>query len=603
MGYQDLKSCVRDLRNRGDLIDIQAQVDGHLELAAIHRKFQKEGGPALLFHNIRDCAFPVLTNLYGTWERTQYIFQKEIPQIKQLFKYRSDPSHLIKSPAKWISSGMTAMGALPKKVINPSVLYQQCSISDLPQIVSWPEDGGAFITLPQVISWPPEMRKIMKTNIGMYRIQLSGNAYQPNKEIGLHYQLHRGIGVHHKAYLDQQKSFKVAIGVGGPPGHTIASIFPLPEGLSETVLTGLLNGRRYRYSEYKDYLIPANCDFLILGEIVLNTEKSEGPFGDHLGYYSLEHPFPYMEVEEVWHRKDPIWHMTVVGRPPAEDSNFGKLIHTLVEDVTKDELPGIHELNAVDEAGVHPLLLAIGEERYMPFRGDRPEELLTQANLLLGKGQTSLAKYLFITDVDSNPNLSCAEVPAFIHHVLERVNFQRDVHFYTNWTIDTLDYSGSAWNAGSKMVLAAVGPAIRSLKLIEQDKIGNYTCANIAKGILAISYDNYTNDEDESDKMQALIRQIEAANMKHTALIVLTEDADFLAADYSNFIWVCFTRSNPAHDVYACNAVIQNKHWSADAPLIIDARMKPHMAPVLVEPEQCKDQAAHYWEQYANSLV
>jgi 4-hydroxy-3-polyprenylbenzoate decarboxylase len=242
-----------------------------------------------------------------------------------------------------------------------------------------------------------DLNEVNKANIGMYRIQLSGNNYIQNKEIGLHYQLHRGIGIHHKMYLEEHAAeFKISIAVGGPPCNTLASIFPLPEGMSEIFFSGILGNKAYKYFWYDGYFFPSEADFVITGRIKKNQLKPEGPFGDHLGYYSLTHEFPVLEVDQVYHRKDAIWHFTVVGRPPQEDSSFGHIIHQLVRNLTTHELPGIREVHAVDAAGVHPLLLAIGSERYMPFRDRKPEEILTQANLLLGKGQTSLAKFLII---------------------------------------------------------------------------------------------------------------------------------------------------------------------------------------------------------------
>src|SRR5262249_6310856 len=190
----------------------------------------------------------------------------------------------------------------------------------------------------------------------------------------------------------------------------------------------------------------------------------EGPFGDHLGYYSLAHPFPVLSVERVWHRKDAIWPFTVVGRPPQEDTTFGKLIHELTGPVIPTVVHGVHAVHAVDAAGVHPLLLAIGSERYVPYAPRRKaQELLTSANALLGQGQLSLAKYLLIVAREDNPDLDIHDIPAFLRHLLERMDWQTDLHFQTATTIDTLDYSGTGLNEGSKVVIAAVGLARRTL--------------------------------------------------------------------------------------------------------------------------------------------
>ena len=166
---------------------------------------------------------------------------------------------------------------------------------------------------------------------------------------------------------------------------------------------------------------------------------------------------------KVFAKKNAIWPFTVVGRPPQEDTSFGQLIHSMTGSAIQQEIPGLKELHAVDAAGVHPLLLAIGSERYTPYAiTKQPAEILTIANHMLGTGQLSLAKFLFITSDDSN-KLHTKNIPAYFQFILERIHLNRDVHFYTNTTIDTLDYSGEGLNTGSKVVLAAYGQPIRTL--------------------------------------------------------------------------------------------------------------------------------------------
>ena len=255
------------------------------------------------------------------------------------------------------------------------------------------------------------------SNLGMYRIQLSGNQYKMNEEVGLHYQLHRGIGVHHEMYNKSAEPFKTSVFVGGLPSHAFSAIMPMPEGISELTFAGMLSGKRFRYQfDEHGYFISSDADFVITGTILKDRKLPEGPFGDHLGYYSLTHDFPVMKVDRVYHRKNPVWHFTVVGRPPQEDSSFGYLIHKMVEDLTSQEFPGLTELHAVDAAGVHPLLLAIGKERYMPFRDPRPEEILTIANRILGSGQTSLAKYVIIAAEGDDAQLNTHNLEYFFKH-------------------------------------------------------------------------------------------------------------------------------------------------------------------------------------------
>lgn len=464
------------------------------------------------------------------------------------------------------------------------ILYGRTKLRHLPQIVSWPDDGGAFITLPQVMTLPPGDQKIMHSNIGMYRIQISGNNYIQDVEAGMHYQLHRGIGVHHTLYKQTGDEFKVSIFIGGHPSHSFAAIMPLPEGLSEVTFAGMLANRRFRYFWKDGFVLSADADFCITGIIRMNDMKPEGPFGDHLGYYSLQHNFPVIEIKEIYHRKNPIWHFTVVGRPPQEDSQFGWLIHQLAGTLAPSEFPGLKEVHAVDAAGVHPLLLAIGHERYMPFREPVPEEILTIAHHLLGKGQTSLAKYLIIACAEDNPQLDTHDIAEFFQHVLSRIRFDRDLHFQTKTTIDTLDYSGDGWNAGSKLIIAARGPVIRTLGKDAPNHLHlPSSCKSmhvIMPGVLAISFASYNNDAWAKKEIKELTESLHEAK-DNFPLWVLTEDSQWMANHLNNFIWATFTRSNPAKDIYGVNEQVIDKHWTCTAPLIIDARIKPHHAPEL----------------------
>lgn len=588
--YSSLRQCANDLERHGKLIRIRQEVDPDLEMAEIHLRVNEAGGPALLFERVKGSPFQAISNLYGTIERTGFIFRKTLPLIKKVIELKADPTNFLKKPLRYTSAPFTALKALPQKPwFEKPVMYGNTSISKLPLIKSWPMDGGAFVTLPQVYTEDPDTPGHRKSNIGMYRIQLTGNEYELDKEIGLHYQIHRGIGVHHTRYNELDKPFKASIFVGGPPSHAFAAIMPLPEGLSELTFAGMLAGRSFRYAyDAHGHFLSTDADFVITGTIQKSALKPEGPFGDHLGYYSLQHPFPYMKVDNVYHRKDPLWQFTVVGRPPQEDSSFGWLIHELVADLTAGEFPGLSSIHAVDASGVHPLLLAVGKERYMPFREPKPEEILTIANRILGSGQTSLAKYLFIAAANDNPSLDCHHIEEFFQHFLERVDWRRDLHFQTNTTIDTLDYSGSGWNAGSKVVLACCGKPIRTLATEISSGLRlpqGITHAKVClPGILAVSA-----SQPIEGLLQGLKETIPTSLANSFPLVVLCDDASFTAATLNNFLWVAFTRSNPSHDMHGVGEFVENKHWGCTGPLIIDARKKKHHAPELVPDSKVKE--------------
>jgi 4-hydroxy-3-polyprenylbenzoate decarboxylase len=580
MIYSSTKQCVEDLEKHGHLIRIKEEVDPNLEMAAVHLRVFEKGGPAILFENLKGCDFQAVSNLFGTLERSKFIFRHSFSKVKQLIELKNDPVKAIKSPIKNFSLGLLALKSLPKKVSNGSILFSETTIDKLPMIKSWEKDGGAFITLPQVFSLDPENESILKSNLGMYRVQLSGNEYEINKEIGLHYQIHRGIGVHQTKSNKLGKPLKVSIFIGGSPAHTLAAVMPLPEGLSELTFGGALAGKRFQYINKDGHILSADADFVITGEIHQNETKPEGPFGDHLGYYSLVHDFPVLKVDKVYHRKDAIWPFTVVGRPPQEDTQFGALIHELSGSAIPEEITGLHEVNAVDAAGVHPLLLAIGSERYTPYQKiKQPQELLTIASSILGFGQLSLAKYLFISNKEDNPQLSCNNIKDFFTHILERVNWERDLHFQTNTTIDTLDYSGTGINQGSKVVIAAVGEKKRTLST-------NCTITDaklVFPGIIALNSTSFTTYENAEKEMEVLNLKLKTSNLEGIMLIVLCDDAHLVSESLNNFLWVTFTRSNPANDIYGVNSFTKHKHWGCNGPLIIDARVKPHHAPPLIK--------------------
>ncbi|MBC7745917.1 MAG: UbiD family decarboxylase [Flavobacterium sp.] len=592
MGYNSLASCITDLEKHGHLIRIKTQVDPYLEMAAIHLRVFENGGPAIFFENIKDSNFPAVSNLFGTLSRSKFIFRDTLDKIKMLVDLKSDPLKALKNPLKYSSAAMTAFSALPWKTsFNAPVKFGQTQISKIPQIINWPLDGGPFVTMPQVYTEDVEKPGIMNANLGMYRIQMGGNEYIQDKEIGLHYQLHRGIGVHQTKANAKGIPLKVSIFVGGPPSHALAAVMPLPEGLSEMTFAGALANRRFRYF-YDDqgFCISSDADFVITGTVDPHDNKPEGPFGDHLGYYSLKHPFPLMKVSRVYHRKNAIWSFTVVGRPPQEDTSFGALIHDITGAAIPKEIPGLHEVNAVDAAGVHPLLFAIGSERYTPYLNERkPQEILTIANHILGKSQLSLAKYLFISSKEDNPKLSTHHIDDFLTHILERVDLKSDLHFYTNTTIDTLDYSGSEINSGSKLVIAAAGNKKRDLWKEMPASFSmpkGFHFKMVLPGIIAVDGQEYLNKENAFINIETLNEHLKVYNLDGLVMMVLCDNAEFTSKTINNFVWVTFTRSNPSHDVHGINSFTQNKHWGCKGPLIIDARIKPHHAPILVKDEQ-----------------
>ncbi|HEY1190230.1 MAG TPA: UbiD family decarboxylase [Gemmata sp.] len=603
MGHRNLSAAVADLERAGQLIRIEHEVDPNLEAAEIHRRVYQAGGPALLFARVKGSPFPMVSNLFGTLDRAKFLFRDALSDVRKLVELKTAPENLSRRPWRYWKLPLLAWRLRPKFRRNGPILKHTTCLSQLPQLKCWPLDGGPFVTLPQVYTEHPDSPGWTKSNLGMYRVQLGGNEYAPDREIGLHYQIHRGIGVHHAAAVRRGERLRVNVIVGGPPALAVAAVMPLPEGLPELAFAAALGGRRLELvrgrptspqNKSGGFLpMPAEADFVISGWIDPARTKPEGPFGDHLGYYSLTHDFPVMSVDAVYHRPGAIWPFTVVGRPPQEDTTFGELIHELTGPVIPTVIPGLHAVHAVDAAGVHPLLLAIGSERYVPYAGTRrPQELLTLANAVLGQGQLSLAKYLFIVAKEDAPDLDLHDIGAFLRHLLERFDPETDLHFQTRTTVDTLDYSpGLGLNAGSKLVLAAAGPKRRELGVSVPpdfalpDGFGEPRVA--LPGVLALKGPPSRTPGSkfllEDADMTFLCSQLATCGERLAPfpLVVVVDDSEFVARALNNFLWAVFTRSDPANDVYGVGAFTDRKHWGCRGSLVIDTRLKPHMPPPL----------------------
>ena len=611
MAYRSMAGAVADLRRTNQLLVFEEPVRAELEMAAVLRYVYEQGGPAVLFSRVVDCRFPVVGNLYGSPQRARYLLRHGLKRVEKAMRLKADPGAVLRRPWQYWDLPFSLPHLLPRTQKSGPVLQHKTTLGQLPRFISWPGDGGPFVTLPAVYSEHPGNPGWMRGNLGMYRVQLAGNDYLADREAGLHYQIHRGIGIHHQAAAASSERLWVNVFIGGPPALAWSAVMPLPETIPELVFAGALAGAHVGLCRCPESPLPlaAEADFVIVGWIDPQATKPEGPFGDHLGYYSLTHPFPVLHVEAVYHRSDAIWPVTTVGRPPQEDTTFGKLIHEMTDPVLPTVLPGVKQVHAVDAAGVHPLLLAIASERYTPFqKRRRPQELLTCASAILGQGQLSLAKYLWLAAQEDDPALNCADIAKFLQHVLRRVDWRRDLHFHTQTTIDTLDYSGGQLNQGSKLVIAAVGEPIRELP---HDWSGDFRLPtgfadprSCLPGVLALRGPAYALDVRLG--IDPALQLLEEMPLEHPLagfpLWVVCDDSEFVAGSLSNFLWTTFTRSNPAADVYGVSPSTYQRHWGCRGPLIIDARSKPHHAPPLQEDPDTLE-ILHRWQRPGGPLA
>jgi 4-hydroxybenzoate decarboxylase subunit C len=569
MRHPNLGSFLETLRRERELHVIDEEVDPCLELAEIQRRVVARQGPALLFSRVKGTRFPVVTNLFGTRRRIDLAFGEDpvrfvrrlveaaetlMPaRLRDVFGFRD-----LAATALRLGARTTAAGPVLANVVAPPRLRQ------LPQIQSWPADGGPFLTLPLVYTEHPETGK---GNLGMYRNQI-----YDDHTLGMHIQIHRGGGFHHHAAEQRGRALPVNLFLGGPPALTISAIAPLPENVPELVLASLLQGGRLhliRNPDVSPLPVVAESDFLLVGQIPPGVRRLEGPFGDHYGYYSLAHDFPVFEVSRMYHRKGAVFPATVVGRPRQEDHYIGEYLQDLFSPVFPLVMNGVARVWAYDDAGVHPLAAAVVRERYR-------REAFVAAMRILGEGQLSLTKVLVATDA----MFDLKDFRKVLVHVLERSDFATDLFVISNISQDTLDYSSRKLNEGSKAILLGLGEAKYRLAEgpVSPLRDPRFRDQRIyAPGVLVVSGPKW---REEDGAVQALL--LEDA-VRPFRLLCLVDDAEEAVRDDPSFLWTVFTRFEPAADIHAGRTELRRYHVEFSAPLVLDCRTKPWFPP-MVEP-------------------
>lgn len=572
------REFVETLRREGELLEIEDEVDPRLELAEIQRRVVAQKGKAVLFKNVRGSSFPVATNLYGSQKRLDIAFGG---RPESLLKQAAEAVETLFPPnlkKLWRARGLARalLGVGTRKAARPRVLEREIAgpnLLRLPQIVCWPEDGGAFITLPLVYTQNPLTGK---SNLGMYRLQM-----YDSRRLGMHMQIHRGGGFHYHEAERLGQALPVAIYVGGPPALTIAAVAPLPEDVPEILLASLLLGKRLRKAirpELTPYPVLADADLCILGEIPPQKRLPEGPFGDHYGYYSLRHDYPFVNVNRIFHRQDAIYPATVVGRPPQEDHYIACYLQDLLKPMIRLVMPQVKQVWAYEESGVHALAAAVVRDRY-------PREALTTALRILGEGQLSLSKVLMVSDLD----IDVKDFKKFFTALLERIDFARDLFILSNISQDTLDYTSPRVNEGSKMILLGLGEARRRPPVafsggFRDTRFGDphVFCpgAIVVKGPVYVSptaADPHT-DNDPSSLACALAAEPALADWP---MVFLLDDPAAATRTTEDFIWHCFTRFEPAANVHARAQSVNRYHIGLTPPVVVDCRLKPWYPKVL----------------------
>ncbi|MBB6730747.1 UbiD family decarboxylase [Cohnella zeiphila] len=585
MSFASLRPFLDTLRKENDLAVIDAPVDPNLEITEIHRRVIDEEGPALLFTNVKGGSFPVVTNLFGTSRRVDLAFG---PRPEQLVNRLIGAMDTLLPPtpaALWrekdmlfdlLKVGLKKASAESAPVLGVS--RRERPLAGIPALTSWQEDGGPFVTLPLVYTEQPGHGK--RHNLGMYRMQIFDDS-----TTGMHWQIHKGGGFHYHEAEKRNEALPVTVFLGGPPALIASAIAPVPENIPELLLASLILGGKLPMAEdpLGGHRIPAEAEFAIAGRVPPHLRRPEGPFGDHYGYYSLQHDFPVFNVDHVWHRKDAIYPATIVGKPRQEDYYLGEFLQRLLSPAFPMALPGVRSLWTYAETGFHALSAAVVRESYS-------REALGTAFSILGQGQLSLTKFLMLTD----RYVELEHFPSLMETVLERFDPQRDLFIFDHTSHDTLDYTGKRLNHGSKAVLLGVGEPVRSLpsEYKEGDIAGVDKIRPYCRGCLVVQGAPYERDPELAERLSAALTE----RGTEWPLVVLADDAD-IAAGQTAFLWTTFTRFNPAHDIYAASRTTRH-HIGYGLPIVIDARMKPGYPDELFPREDIVELVDRRWKEY-----
>jgi len=580
-----LREYLEVLKRDNDLAVIEAPVDPYLELAEIHRRVIEQEGPALLFTNVKGSPFPVVTNLFGTDRRVDIAFG---PRPEAIMKQIVGAVDRIMPPtpkAIWGERGLildmmkVGMKEVPKgSAPILGALKRERPLAGLPAITSWQEDGGPFVTLPLVYTESMKSRK--QHNLGMYRMQIFDDS-----TTGMHWQIHKGGGFHYYEAEQRGEALPVSVFLGGPPALIASAIAPLPEHLPELLMASLILGGKLPVvsDPQGGHRMPAEAEFVISGKVPPHIRRPEGPFGDHFGYYSLVHDFPVFNVDHMWHRKDAIYPATIVGKPKQEDYYLGEFLQRLLAPAFPMVMPGVRELWAYAEAGVHALAAAIVRESYS-------REALSTAFSILGQGQLTLTKFLMLTDQP----IELSKFDQLLETVLERFKPETDLFVFDETSHDTLDYTSGKLNHGSKAVMLGVGAPIRELPAAyDEGPIEEISNVQVyCKGCLVVSGATY---ENEPQLAERLLERLAERGTKWP-LVILADDAG-IAAGQTSFLWTVFTRFNPADDIYA-RSEVRRHHFGYKLPIVIDARMKPGYPDELFPREDIVKLVDSRWSEY-----
>jgi len=625
-GFNSLGQFLTHLDQHRELARVTREVDPEFEITEIAERAMREDRPALLFERVKGSDYPLAVNVFGTNRRVELALGADPEELgQQLLETveRLNPpslSGIAGSRPLW-GRLTAARVARRRRAASQQVVIGQPDLTRLPILRCWPGDGlpdflhtdmrdglpgretlagmepqvpgaggnfaGRFFTFPLVMTRDPLTGR---RNTGLYRMQV----HSPT-ETGMHWQIQKGGGFHfHQAELMKQ-DLEVAVVVGGDPALCLAAAAPLPEGIDELFFAGFLRGSATRMTNARTLgmMVPAGAEFVLEGVVPAGERKLEGPFGDHFGHYSKEAPFPVFRLNCITTRRQPVFHASVVGRPPKEDRCIGDALQLILSPLLKLIHPEIRSAWAYYEAGFHNLLVVSVAERY-------GREAVKTALSLMGEGQLSLTKVVILVPGDVDPR----DFPEVLRQIRANFDPAGDFILLPGVPLDTLDFTGPKMNLGSKVVIDATPrpdepqPPRPPLAAAEVEaaagELPEVTAAALwEETLLAVTV--------RGDGRAAISQLVEHPALADVAIIAAVSD-DVDLRNREELLWGIFTRFDGARDL-----VFGNKSWQGIAPrysgpMGIDATWKPGYPPGLIQhPDVLRlvdENWNHYWENF-----
>ncbi len=620
-GFTSLGQFLTHLEERGELARVTREVDPEFEITEIAERAMREERPALLFERVKGSDYPLAVNVFGTFRRVELALGADPEQLgQQLLETveRLNPptlSAIGRSRPLW-GRFTAARVARRRRAASQQVVHEPPDLTRLPILRCWPGDGlpdflhrdmtgglpdretlaglqppaagtfaGRFFTFPLVMTHDPLTGR---RNTGLYRMQV----HSPT-ETGMHWQIQKGGGFHCHQAEELGRDLPVAVVVGGDPALCLAAAAPLPEGIDELFFAGFLRGSATRMSKARtlEMMVPSEAEFVLEGVVPAGVRRLEGPFGDHFGHYSKEAPFPIFRVNCITTRRRPVFHASVVGKPPKEDRCIGDALQLVLSPLLKLIHPEIRSVWAYYEAGFHNLLVVSVAERY-------GREAVKTALSLMGEGQLSLTKVVILVPGDVDPR----DFPAVLRQVRDNFDPAGDFILLPGVPLDTLDFTGPKMNLGSKVVIDATPrpdepppqrPAVPAGAVEElAATVPGVADAALWEGaLLAVTVNG--------NGREVLTRLLEHPALSGVAMIAaVSGDVDI--RNREELLWGIFTRFDGARDLLFAGQEWQGIAPRYTGPMGIDSTWKTGYPPALeMHPDVVRTVDANwhrYWE-------